>query len=148
MRLDPSIRDGCSERSVVAFVLVGVRLAEVRYSVVKLGRVAKVCRDRDSIAGSGVRAGQRPAAEPGVNIHAPRAHLLDHGGQFPVPELAQVIVLVLAASRVCAKPAEKDVTRGLQEVLTSDHALSLVGVLRLARVISQGRRLGLFRLQD
>ena len=92
-------------------------------------------------------AGEGPAAKPGVQLHASRAHLLDLRGQFPVPELPQVVVLLRTAGGLCAKPAEENVTGGLHETLTGDHALALVGVFGFARVTGQGRRLGLFGLQ-
>jgi hypothetical protein len=61
MRLDPSIRDGCTERGVVAFVLVGVRLAEVRYSVVKL---VELPRYAEIATRSPARACARASVQP------------------------------------------------------------------------------------
>jgi hypothetical protein len=40
--LDSSVGDSGCQRSVVAFVLIGVRLSEIRYRVVELGRIAEV----------------------------------------------------------------------------------------------------------
>src|SRR4029450_2075354 len=105
---------------MIAFVLVGVRLCEVRDRLIELGGTAKVRRDRDAIAGPGVGAGERPAAEPRVDLHAPWAHLLDDGGLLPVPQLPHVVVLGSAAGGKRTEPPQEDVTRRLHEVLAGD----------------------------
>jgi len=51
---------------VVVFVLVGVRHSEVGYRVAELGRLAEVCRDRNPVTGTGMRAGKCPATELAV----------------------------------------------------------------------------------
>ena len=50
---------------MVTPVLVGVGLGEVGDGVVEGGRVAEVGRDRDPVTRAGMRAGQRPATQPG-----------------------------------------------------------------------------------
>jgi hypothetical protein len=87
LRFEAASADSGCDGGVIAFVLVGVRLGEVGYCVVEPGRLTEVRGDRNSVARTGVRARERPAAEPGVRIHASRAHFFDLGGEFPVPEL-------------------------------------------------------------
>ena len=63
-------RDRAHERGVVALVLVGVVLGERRERTVEGVAGPEVGRDRDGVAGAGVRAGQRPAADLGVGTSA------------------------------------------------------------------------------
>jgi hypothetical protein len=72
---------------MVTFVLVGVGFGEVSDRSVELGRVAKICGDGDPVTGAGMGAGERPAAEPGIHLHARRLHVFDHRRHLPVPEL-------------------------------------------------------------
>ena len=69
--------------------VVGDRLVEQR-------RPAEIGGDGDAIPGSGVRPGQRLAAEPRRRTPSPRrVRVLDHDGALAVPELPDIEVPVL-----------------------------------------------------
>jgi hypothetical protein len=76
--VDTASGGGFAERRVIAFVLVGVGLGERRQRSVEDIRLAQVGRDRDPVAGTGMRARQRPAAHPSVHRQRTSIHGFDH----------------------------------------------------------------------
>ena len=147
-RLGPSGCHGLRERGMVALVLVGVGLREVRDRLVELGRVAQVGRDGHPVPGAGVRPRQGPGAQPGVVRHALRDHQLDRERELPVTQLPQVEVVVDPVDVGHPVPAQEDVAGGLHQELAGHHALPVVGVLAGPAVVRQDRGLGLLGLQE
>ena len=84
------------QRLVIALVLVGVGLGERGHRTVEAVAAAEVARDRDAVAGAGVRARERPAADLAVGGSARGGHRVDVGRALRVPELADVEVAPLA----------------------------------------------------
>src|SRR5829696_4032943 len=107
---------------MVPLGLVGVGLRKGGDRRVEALALAEVRRDLHSVAGAGVRTGQRPAAEACIKGRFLRRHALYLGRALHVSQLAPVKV----ASRRAAEPAEEDVARGLHEPLAGNDALSLV----------------------
>src|SRR5690348_13186994 len=125
-RLDAPARDRLGQRSVVALVLVGVGLREVGQRPVQPRALAEVGRDRDRVPGAGVRLGQGPPAQAGVDLHDVRLHQLHERGTLRVPELADVEVARDALEVRGADPAEQDVARRLGQPLALDDAAAVV----------------------
>ena len=90
--VQPAGRDRRGQLRVVLLVLVGVGDGEVGDGLVEGVLAAEVGRDGDPVAGARVGAGERPAAQPAVDGHAGRDHLLDGQRRLPVAQLADVEV--------------------------------------------------------
>src|SRR5215470_17486670 len=88
--LDPAAGDRLGEGGVVALVLVGVCLGELHDRPVEGVGGAEVRRDGDPVAGTGVRAGQRPAADRRVQREPLGRHPGEIDRALAVPELAEV----------------------------------------------------------
>jgi len=115
---------------VVAFVLVGVGDGEPCDGLVEDVGTAQVGGDGDLVPGTGVRAGQGPAAGLTVESHAAPCQGLDVDGVLPVPQLADVVVMSGAVrAGFGALPAQEDVAAGLHQPLAGDHPLAHVRVL-------------------
>ena len=71
-------------------------------------------------------AGQRPAADAGVDRQALRRQRLDFGRALPVPELAHVEVALPPVDADRRAPAEEAVARGLHQPLALDHPPAVV----------------------
>src|SRR4051812_1977395 len=136
------------ERGVVVFVLIRVFLGEIGDRLVELAGAAEVGGQGDAVAGSCVRPGQGPSAHAGVDLHAGRSHLLDRRGEFPVLELAYVVVSVDLVRAGHVGPAEEDVAFGLHQVLPGGDPLALLVVLAAPAPGRKNRRLGLLGLQE
>jgi len=67
-RLDLAGLGGLLESHVVARVLVGVCLCEIRDRMVERARSTQIRGERYSVAGAGMRAGKGPGAEVGVTL--------------------------------------------------------------------------------
>src|SRR5215217_538978 len=100
---DPTRLHGCAEGRVVSFGLVGVAFREIGYRPIEALALAEVARNLHAVAGAGVRAGQRPAADAGVEDKLISRHTLDFRGAFHVLQLAPVEVAAFRA----AKPAQE-----------------------------------------
>src|SRR5215203_3983605 len=136
---DPTRLHGGAEGRMVLFGLVGIGLRKVGDRPVEALALAQVAGDLNAITGSGVRPGQRPAAEAGIDDQFIGRHALDISRALHVLELAPVEV----ASFRAAKPAEEDVARRLHQPLPGHHAVSvlLVGARRNVALQYRGSRL-------
>jgi len=72
------------KRGVVAFVLVGVGFGEVGDRLVECAGAAEVGGQRHPVAGAGVRPGQSPSAQAGVDPQARGERQLDRGGECSI----------------------------------------------------------------
>ena len=95
-----------------------------------------------------MRAGQRPPAGPRVGVQPRPRHRRQVDRRLPVPELADVEVVLPAVEALAALPAEEDVARRVRDPLAADDALAVVLELARAQVRLEHRRLRLLRLQD
>src|SRR5262249_18924819 len=116
-RHPPRAGDGLQQPLVIPLVLAGVGDREVRGGVVEVLAAAELAGDHRRPPGPGVRAGQRPAAEPAVVIELVGVHQGDAHASLHVPQLAHVVVLgrrqqlavVTAAGSQAAGPAQERV---------------------------------------
>src|SRR4051794_15946917 len=144
----PSGTDGVDECLVVLLVLVGVTLGEGHERAVEGVATAQVRGDGDTVARPRVGTGQRGAAQLAEGPHAGRHHRLGFGDALPVPQLPYVEVTSATVDPLDPLPAEEDVTGGLHEPLTGDHALALRSVGAGAGEGRQHRLVGLLRLHE
>src|SRR3954451_22136206 len=77
VRRDPTVPCGSLERSVVAFVLVGVGLSERHHRLIERVLRAEIGGDRNGVARAGVGSGKGPAADRTVRAQAAWLHQLD-----------------------------------------------------------------------
>src|SRR4029077_20849977 len=99
--------------AMVTFVDVRVRCGELGHGSVEALAGAEVRSHPDGVAGSRVRAGERPAAGSGVGTQPARRHRLQVDRDLPVPELANVVVGRRSVELVIgANPAEEDLAPG------------------------------------
>src|SRR5262249_37654796 len=103
---DPAGIDRVEQVLVVAQVLLNVVGGEGADRPIEAVSGAKVGSDRKAIAGAGVGAGQRPAADPRVDLEPRRRKPLDFGRALPVPELPHVEVALVAIEPDRSAPAE------------------------------------------
>src|SRR4029077_19865622 len=101
--------------SIVTFVLVGVRLRELRERVVRVLAVPEVCRDGDTIAGAGMSTGEDFSARSSIVRKQLRADRLDVCRSFPVAQLTHVVVALVAVRSDAMQPPEQDVTARLHQ---------------------------------
>src|SRR5271167_286861 len=69
-----------------------------------------------------VRPGQGQATELGIHTHRLRSLALDLGCNFHIPQLPDVEVAAVCASR----PAEEDIARALHQALSDHDALTVM----------------------
>src|SRR3954451_18429840 len=142
---EPAVADGLHEPVVVLLVAVGVSLGEVRDRPFELVALSEVPPDRDGIAGSRVRAGERPRAGTPVELELGHAVGLHFGRALHVAELPPVEV---ARHVQTLRPAQEDVARGLHHPLTRDDALSVLTETALRQMILENRRRRLLDLEE
>src|SRR5215211_4312111 len=129
---------------MVPFGLVGISFREVGYRAIEALALAEVAGDLHAVPGAGVRPGQRPAAEAGIDDQFIGRHALDVSRAFHVLQLAPVEV----ASSRATKPAEEDVARGLHQPLAGHDAVSVVLVSVGLDVGLEYRGTGLLDLEE
>src|SRR3954454_13722551 len=96
LRLDrPGLRRR-NERGVVALVQVGGGGGELRHGAVEDVALAEVGSDGEAVAGTRMRAGERPTARLRVKLEPPRQDRLEIDGGLPVPEMPDVEVALEA----------------------------------------------------
>src|SRR5579862_4706609 len=97
-----------------------------------------------------MRVGERPAADLGVDLHRPLVELVDVRARLAVPELSNVVVLLLATpfDVGSARPAEHRVDCRLGEPLAFDHPLAVVRELAPAEERLEHGRLRLLELEE
>src|SRR4051794_25454833 len=138
------LRDG----RVIAFVLVRVRAAELDHRLVEGIVRPEVGRNRHAIARAGVGAGEGPSAQTGVDVQRRQRHRVDVGRELPVPELPEVVITLHAVDPDHARPPEHDVARRLDQPLSFDDSLPVVGEPAAAGMWLQHGVLGLLHLQE
>ena len=136
--------DRGDERRVVALGLVGVGARERDRRLVERRVLPEVAADGRRIAGPGMTAGERPAAQPGPVGEVVGRHRLDHGRTLGVLELPDIQV----PARRTGRPAEQDVARRLEPALADDDAPAVVLRAGSAREPLEDRRLGLLDLEE
>src|SRR5918994_4364744 len=129
---------------MVSFGLVGISLPEVGHSVIETFTLAEVGSDLHAVTGAGVRPGQCPAADPGVQGQLTGRKALYLHRAFHVAQLPHVIVATDSAT----KPAEEDVARCLHQPLAGNDAMSLVPVNALGKMRFQHRDLSFLDLEE
>ena len=112
---------------MVSFGLVGVGFREVGDRPIEALALAQVGGDLHTVSGTGMRTGQRPAADPCIKGQFVWRQALYLRRALHVSQLSQVEVATGSAT----KPAEEDVPRGLHKLLAGNDALPpiLVGAL-------------------
>ena len=100
-----------------------------------------------AVPGACVRAGHRPPAGPRVGVQTRLVHRRQIDGRLPVPELADVEVVLESVEAHAPLPAEEDVDRCLGQPLAADDAFAVVLKYARAQVRLQHRRLRLLHLQ-
>ena len=95
-----------------------------------------------------MRARQRPAASPRVRVQPDVAHHREIDRRLPVPQLADVEVVLLTVEALAALPPEEHVADRLIHPLAAYDPLAVVVELAGAEVGLEHRRLRLFHLQD
>src|SRR2546423_7208455 len=95
-----------SASRVVTLVLVRIGGAEARDGAVELLTGAHVGRDREPVARARVHPRQRPPAGARVGEQARLRQRREVGRRLPVPQLADVEVVLLAVEPQAALPAE------------------------------------------
>src|SRR5829696_4636688 len=122
---------------MVSLGLVSISLPEVGHSVIETFTLAEVGSDLHAVTGAGVRPGQCPAADPGVQGQLTGRKALYLHRAFHVAQLPHVVVATDAAT----KPAEEDVARCLHQLLAGTDAMSLILLDALREVGFQHRAL-------
>src|SRR5215208_8357936 len=135
---------GRAESRMVPLGLIGVGLREVADSPIEALAFAEVGRDLDAVAGAGVCAGQRPAAEVRIKDQLFRRHALYLRRALHISQLTPVVVATGSAT----KPAEEDVARSLHQALPGHHAVSSVLVGALWKIAFQDRGFRLLHLEE
>src|SRR5215203_1018384 len=136
---DPTRLHGCAEGRVVPVGLVGVAFRDIGYRPIEALSLAEVAGDLNAITGAGVRPGQRPAAQAGIDDQLVGRHALDISRALHVLELPPIEISSFRA----AKPAEEDVAGRLHQALPGHDAVSvvLVGVRRNVALQHRSSRL-------
>src|SRR5512132_2538689 len=91
---------------------------------------------------------QRPAAEPTIETHRRRGHLLDLSGPLAVPELADIEVTGHPVGIRAREPTQEDVARGLHQSLALDYAPAVLPELALPGEPLEHRSLCLLHLKE
>src|SRR5664279_1252266 len=118
-RLDAGLGDdtsglGCTGQfCVVAGVLFGAGLGKVGDGVLEAVALAEVGGDGDPIPGPGMGPGQCLAADPPVEDHHVRNHLLHYHRSLAIAQLTHIEVAFDPVEACESLPAEEDVARRL-----------------------------------
>ena len=139
--------DGVREAPVIALVLVGVGGREADDRLVEARALPQVGRDRKPIARARVGARQRPAARPGVGVEPRFGDSREIDRRLPVPELADVEIVLVAVEALASLPAEEDVGRRVGDSLAANDPFRVVGILARSQIGLEDRGLRLLRLQ-
>ena len=139
------LRTASQNARVVAIVLVRVPLGEVGNRLVELVLRSQVRGNRDGVARSGVRAGERVPADPRVHLERNGRHRFDNRRALHVAQLAPIEVTVGLGP---LRPAQEDVAGGLHESLALHDALSRLRVSTLRQMVLEHRRGCFFDLQE
>ncbi len=147
-RGEPAGLHGRAQCLVVTLVLLGVSAREGEDRAVEAGTAAEIGADRDAVAAAGVCPRERPAAQAAVGFQVGGLHPIDLGRALPVAQLAPVEVSgAVLGPGVHVNPAEKDVAARLDQALSLDDPLAVIGELAPAEELLQHRRFCLLELQ-
>ena len=129
--------DGVREAPVIALVLVRVGGREADDRLVEARALPQVGRDRKPIARPRVGARQRPAARPGVGVEPRFGDSREIDRRLPVPELADVEIVLVAVEALASLPAEEDVGRRVGDSLAANDPFRVVGILARSQMGSR-----------
>src|ERR1700722_1758919 len=102
---------------MVEFVLIRISRGETGDRLVESRAGAQVCGNRESVAGAGVGTSQGPPTGSRVRMQADLAHRRQVSGRLPVPELADIEVVLLTIQALAALPAEEGVACRVRDPL-------------------------------
>lgn len=128
---------------MIPFSLIGTSFGEIGDHTIETLASTQIRRDLYTVAGAGVRSGQRPAADGRIKDELVGRHALYLRQALHVSQLTPVEFPIGWA----AKLPEEDIARGLHQPLTGNDALSLVLVDALREVNFQHRSLRLLDLE-
>src|SRR3954451_1159981 len=137
-----AIADGVDELGVVAIVLAGVVVGELRHRCVERSAVADVGVNRRSITCCRMGAGEYSTTFLG-ELAEPPCDVLGRRNDLHVAELADVEVDALQAG-----PTDEDVGRALNEASPNGDTLTVVRIAAGFEEAFVDRRPGLFDLQE
>src|SRR5262249_56234106 len=120
----------------------------LRHRGVELLTAPEIGRNRYSVAGARVRAGERRTAELRVEPHRVLSHSPDLGRALAVPELPDVEVSTAPIDPlVRGQPAEQNIAGSLHQSLSFDDSPALVLVPAATRERSEDRGTSLLDLE-
>ena len=123
--------------------LIGIGHGERRKRVVERLAPSHVAGDDSRVAGAGVRARERPAAQPGIFR---QRLLLGELADRAEPAVLQDANIEFDPLRLVRRPAEKNVARRLHHPLPLDHAPALRALV--GKLLRESLEDGALRLLD